>query len=215
MEEDTEWTDALRKHGILPPKPPSEQEIAYRVWDAAVDAQREQSKDPDYRLKDLDLEGLDELEDEEDERVLQAYRQRRIEEMLKEAALNKYGRVETISEPDFVKEVTEASNQVNVVVHLYKSYIEECKTLDAVLEQKARAYPMVKFVRIQSDQAIRNYPDRLVPTLLFYQQGDLKNQLVGGERKMISPQLSTCMKQVEMALSSFKVIPSNEDEEEQ
>lgn len=36
-----------------------------------------------------------------------------------------------------------------------------------------------KFVKIIGDQCIPNYPDRNLPTLLIYGDGDVKGQLVG------------------------------------
>ena len=47
-------------------------------------------------------------------------RKKRMEEMHKLAEKDKYGEVTQISKPDFVKEVTEASKECYVVVHLFK-----------------------------------------------------------------------------------------------
>ena len=47
-------------------------------------------------------------------------RQKRIAEMKAEASREKFGQVIQISKPDFIKEVTEASQEVWVVVHLFK-----------------------------------------------------------------------------------------------
>lgn len=41
-------------------------------------------------------------------------------EMQAQAAKEKYGQITEISKPDFVKQVTEASKECHVVVHLYK-----------------------------------------------------------------------------------------------
>lgn len=41
-------------------------------------------------------------------------------EMQQQAEKDKYGEVTQISKPDFVKEVTEASKECYVVVHLFK-----------------------------------------------------------------------------------------------
>lgn len=47
-------------------------------------------------------------------------RQKRMQEMQQAASKEKYGEVTQISKPDFVKEVTEASKECFVVVHLYQ-----------------------------------------------------------------------------------------------
>ena len=113
---DTEWNDALRKHGILPPKEPSEREKEYEQWDAAVEAERERNP-----LQDKSLDELDELEDEfDDDRVLQMYREKRMQEMREDMLRKRFGQVFDVSETDFVREVTEASKNSLVVVHLYK-----------------------------------------------------------------------------------------------
>lgn len=47
-------------------------------------------------------------------------RRKRMLEMQQQAEKDKYGEVTQISKPDFVKEVTEASKECYVVVHLFK-----------------------------------------------------------------------------------------------
>ena len=72
--EDTEWNDALRRHGILPQK---EGEV---TEDQLIDMVEEtvQRKTTGIKVvkayEDMTLDELEELEDEEDERVLLQYR---------------------------------------------------------------------------------------------------------------------------------------------
>lgn len=47
------------------------------------------------------------------------------------------------------------------------------------LAQLAKEFKATKFVKIVSDQCIPNYPDRNVPTLLVYGEGDIKANIVG------------------------------------
>ena len=65
---DTEWNDILRKHKIIPEKPPSPTPV---VEEALLDARRLLHEN---RLEGKDLDELDELEDEEDEAFLALYR---------------------------------------------------------------------------------------------------------------------------------------------
>lgn len=67
------------------------------------------------------LDELDELEDEEEERILAKYRQMRIEEMKSLQKKARYGSVIEITAVDYVKEVNQAGEGVWVVLHLYKS----------------------------------------------------------------------------------------------
>jgi hypothetical protein len=76
--EDTEWyplyirtnnrNDALRKHGILPEKPPDPNDEFEETLQRVV------KEAEDNRLENLNLNELDELEDDEDEDFLESYR---------------------------------------------------------------------------------------------------------------------------------------------
>ena len=54
-----------------------------------------------------------------------------------------------------------------------------CKLMGAHLATVAARNKSTKFVKIIGDQCIPNYPDRNLPTLLIYGDGDVKGQLVG------------------------------------
>jgi hypothetical protein len=60
--------DILRKHGIIPEKPPSPTPL---LEEAVAEAER---RAHERRLEDKDLDELDALEDEEDETFLEQYR---------------------------------------------------------------------------------------------------------------------------------------------
>ena len=94
--------DALRKHGILPPKP---------------EAPRTPSPPPSPTLDEL-LEGFtpselreraEDTRDEDEARAIEAYRRRRLEEMQRETLRARFGRVYPIGRDDYTREVTEAS----------------------------------------------------------------------------------------------------------
>ncbi|KAJ1975801.1 phosducin [Dimargaris xerosporica] len=171
--EDTEWNDILRAKGILPPKEGPTEDDLFEEWDQAVREANEK------HLSDKELSELDELEDEEDDRVLQQYREKRLREMQAMAARSQFGELRHISEPEYRKEVTEASNDVWVIVHLFRDSIPACKLMNSHLAQLAARYPTVKFLKIVSTDCIHNYPDRNLPTLLIYGKGDMQQQLVG------------------------------------
>ena len=71
--EDTEWNDALRRHGILPQK---ESEVAEDQLINMVEetVQKKTGMNVVKAYEDMTLDELEELEDEEDERVLLQYR---------------------------------------------------------------------------------------------------------------------------------------------
>jgi hypothetical protein len=128
--------DALRKHGILPEKPPDPNDEFEETLQRVV------KEAEDNRLENLNLNELDELEDEEDEDFLESYRsspipvlsycwrfvvvyradgrQKRMQEIREFNSAARYGTVEPLTKPDFVKQVTEQSDSVWVFVHLFK-----------------------------------------------------------------------------------------------
>ena len=60
--------DILRKHGVIPEKPPSPTPM---IQEALIEAKKQSHEN---RLENKNLEELDELEDEEDEEFLDSYR---------------------------------------------------------------------------------------------------------------------------------------------
>ncbi|EPX72504.1 phosducin family protein [Schizosaccharomyces octosporus yFS286] len=170
--EDTEWNDILRSKGILPEKEPDVDDV---LDDALVDAKELAHEN---RLEKKTLDELDELEDEEDDEFLQIYRNKRIEEWKQRMSKAKYGAVYPISKPEYTKEVTEDSKNVFVVVHMFQDSIPACKLLNGILERLAPMYPQIKFVKIAGKQAVENYPDIMMPTLLVYGHGDLQQQFL-------------------------------------
>jgi len=171
--EDTEWNDALRKHGILPEKPPDPNDEFEETLQRVV------KEAEDNRLENLNLNELDELEDDEDEDFLESYRQKRMQEIREFNSAARYGTVEPLTKPDFVKQVTEQSDSVWVFVHLFKDYLPQCKLLAAVLNDFAKKYPTLKILKIPGDQCIEGYPDRLMPTILVYGPKGFRSQVVG------------------------------------
>ena len=67
--EDTQWNDALRKHGILPEKEVSEEDVIDLVEQTV-----KQKTSVVKNYEDMTLDELDAMEDDEDERVLLQYR---------------------------------------------------------------------------------------------------------------------------------------------
>jgi hypothetical protein len=135
-------------------------------------------------------------EDEDDDRILQIYREQRIA-ALKEAQLkNRFGDVNEISKGDWIKEVTEESNSCWVVTHLFQDSFVECQLMDETIKVLAKKFPMVKFLRIRSTHAVENWPERNLPTLFIYHDGELQHQMmtlqaVGGTAMLPDGNLSS------------------------
>lgn len=172
---DTEWNDILRKHGVIPEKPPSPTPM---IEEAIVEARKIAHEN---RLEGKDLDELDELEDDEDDDFLEQYRQKRMAEL---GALQKksvHGSVYPLSKPEYQREVTEASNNGAVFVNLTSSSggnNVESRVLSDLWKQAAKEYGDIKFCEMRASQAIENYPEKNCPTILVYKNGDIVKQIV-------------------------------------
>lgn len=175
--DDTEWNDILRSKGIIPPKEKeiTEDEIVNIVEQTIQDKRNKDGK----TLDELDLDELDELEDDEDDSVILEYRNKRIAEMREMAAKARFGTVGEITAQDYVNEVNKAGQGVWVVLHLYKSGIPLCARLNMHLTAIARKFPATKFLKSISNTCIPNYPDKNLPTIFVYFEGDMKSQFIG------------------------------------
>jgi hypothetical protein len=180
---DTEWNDILRKHKIIPEKPPSPTPM---IQEALLQA-RELAHE--NRLEGKDLDELAELEDEEDEAFLDQYRQKRMNELTDLRTASVYNQVYQIQKPEWSVEVTEKSSKAWVLVLLTSSSGTnmESRLMIELWRELAKKFGDIKFCQIQGDLCIEGYPDRNCPTVLVYKDGDVKRQIVtlkelGGDR---------------------------------
>lgn len=177
--EDTEWNDILRAKGILPPKPKEAEITEDDLLALAEESIKKLVGNAEKSVEDMTLEELDELEDEESEKIAQQYRARRIAEMKAAAERSKFGDLVDITSKEYKQEVNEAGKGIWVVVFLYKAGIPVCTRLQQHLRLLCRKFPAVKFVQSVSTNCIPNYPDKNLPSLFVYFEGDLKHQFVG------------------------------------
>ncbi|OCT92448.1 phosducin-like protein 3 [Xenopus laevis] len=172
---DTEWNDILRRKGILPPKekPQDDEEEETEIL-------KQQSVVKTY--EDMTLEELEDNEDEfgeEDERAVELYRQQRMAQWQATQLKNKFGEVLEISGQDYVQEITKAGKDLWVILHLYKQGVPLCSLINKHLTALARKFKDVKFVKAISTTCIPNYPDKNLPTIFVYLDGDIRAQFIG------------------------------------
>jgi hypothetical protein len=125
----------------------------------------------------------------------------RLQQMKEAAAKNRFGEVEEITKDEWVRQVTDASQGCNVVVHLYENSLVECQLMDEALCNLAGRFKYIKFLRIKYNQAIENWPEKNLPTVFVYSKGSLKTQIVtlnsvGGKQMKPASEffiLSVCM----------------------
>ncbi|KGK40438.1 hypothetical protein JL09_g309 [Pichia kudriavzevii] len=139
--EDTEWNDILRSKGIIPEKEPDPTE---QLEEALADAIAKQHEN---RLEDLDIDELEALEDEEDEDFLAIYKQKRMAEMRQLASREKFGSIYPISKPEWQREVTEASKDATVFVHLSNESQLQSRLLSIILREAAQKFKEIKLSR--------------------------------------------------------------------
>ncbi|KAL9088336.1 MAG: hypothetical protein Q9165_006261 [Trypethelium subeluteriae] len=171
---DTEWNDILRKHGVIPEKPPSPTPM---IEEAIVEARRLAHEN---RLEGKDLDELDELEDDEDEEFLNTYRQKRLAELNTISAASIFNQVYPLQKPDYSRDVTEASDKAFVLVLLTSSQGTnvESQLLVEIWRELARRFGDIKFCQIRGDMCIEGYPEKNTPTILIYKDRDIKRQIV-------------------------------------
>ena len=171
---DNSRNEILRKHGVIPEKPPSPTPL---IEEAILEGRRLAHEN---RLEGKDLDELDELEDFEDETFLEKYRQQRVQELASLAKKAVHGTVYPISKPDYSREVTDASANGPVLVNLTSGLGTnvESRVLTELWRKAAAEYGDIKFCEIRGDMAIEGYPDRNCPTILIYHNGDIVKQVV-------------------------------------
>lgn len=116
--ESTEWDDILKAKGIIPEKS-AEEEAREHLKEIVQETV--ESYDP-HEAKDLEQldEDLEEA-DSDEERILESYRQKRLQELRADAMCVKYGPgVKFISSSDWKAEVTEAPVETSVIIHLVR-----------------------------------------------------------------------------------------------
>jgi len=194
LNEDTEFNEALRKHGILPPRdptPPSPPPPPLPTLEDTLDG--------------LTTEELRELgEDSHDdtaERFIAQFRAQRLAQERLEAQRRCFGSVIPIGRDDYTREVTEASKQdepgdeeargTGVVCFLYKDGIPRSDRAHAHVRLLATRHPHTKFVSIIGDKCIPNLPDSRVPMFIVYRKGEIVTQITawGSDRERMLEEL--------------------------
>lgn len=170
--EDTEWNDILRAHGIIPERPKSPTEELERLLEEQVQKQHEN------RLEHKTLDELDAFEDEEDEEFLEEYKKKRFEQLQKLQKKGKFGAVVPITKPEYEEEVTKASAECFVFVHMSLTLSMESRLLGSILSGLARTFPEIKFADIPANRCVENYPDSNCPTIMVYHQQNIVKQYI-------------------------------------
>lgn len=108
-------------------------------------------------------------------------RQKRLAELTTLQTTAIHNQVYPLQKVDYGREVTEASNQYFVLVHLSSpsgGANPESRILSEIWRQAAAKFGDIKFCEIRADMCIEGYPERNTPTVLVYKDGEIRRQLV-------------------------------------
>eukprot|EP01038_Epipyxis_sp_PR26KG_P016365 gene16365-22306_t len=175
----TEWEDILIKKGIT-----TKEDVLLGKGLNPEDFLEKPDVIEEIEYDKLELKNLKELDDLEDDdeysdsRILNEYRQRRLQELKEKSLKNRFGELVEIVKDDWIREVTESSKSCHVVVHLYENFSVGCQLIDEATTVLAAKFKYVKFLKIKSTQAVENWPEQNLPTLFIYENGALKAQMM-------------------------------------
>jgi len=97
------------------------------------------------------------------------------------------GKIKKVQDEEFEKMVV--GSQKPAVVDFWAVWCEPCKKLDRVLEEMAEEYgEVVSFYKVdvnESQQTISRYAVRSIPTLLFFNEGEIVDQAIGSVSKEV------------------------------
>jgi len=180
--EDTEWNDILRAKGILPARP--------KTPEIEDPEPAENIKDYGDTIDDLDAL-LDDEMDEEEEALMIKMREDRMKELKAKMSKDKFGVVKEITAQAWTQEVNQAGEGIWVVVHLYDKGVMLSNILNKHFVEIANKFKYVKFVRGVASQCVPNYPNKNLPTVFVYKNGQLVVQWIGGGNFGRDPSVET------------------------
>ena len=100
--------------------------------------------------------------------MLTKLRRKRLAEMKAQARDAKFGKPIKIEPTQFVKEVQAASIRDTVVMLIYCSRVRTSELMIGYLTTLANRHKNVKFVFLETSEAIENFPAEDAPTVLTY-----------------------------------------------
>ncbi|CAD8177919.1 unnamed protein product [Paramecium pentaurelia] len=161
------------------------------------------------------IQKLDEKQDSdddffEDDEFTKQYKNQRLQQMMEQAQKKLYGEVYEISRDEYVKQVTEASKDRFVVLSLYQDYIIESLKLNEVLQELAKQYKEIKFVKMVATKCIENFPDDQCPCFIIYKDTKAVSNI-----PFIHKLRKITFASIEDLLISQGVIPKPVEEDEQ
>lgn len=123
---------------------------------------RQQSNDDDI---DSDVD--------DDDDFIARYRQQRLQQLQQQRALPEFGGVEDVNPIQYSKAVDDTDPRVVLVVHVYETYIPNCRTLAPILETLSRELPNVRFLSLKASSFSSQLDPVALPSVLVHKGGAL------------------------------------------
>ena len=170
----TEWDDLQRKFGNLP-----EREAPWRPEAFVPRRERDEvvSQEARWAEKERAEDDDEDVESEEDDAFLNAYRKQRMVEMRQKRVLA----AEVVRKVDWREKITERSRSQRVIVHLRDQ--DRGNEIDRAMSEAVDAlvgrYPDVGFVHCEAKETVPNFPARNLPAILVYCDGKVETTLAG------------------------------------
>lgn len=76
-------------------------------------------------------------------------------------------------------QVNKAGDEIWVVLHLYAKGVPFCSLLNQYFTEFAAKFPTVKFLRSIAQTCIPNFPEKNLPAIFIYHNGQIKKQFLG------------------------------------
>lgn len=86
---------------------------------------------------------------------------------------------EILSLSSFIFEVNKAGEEIWVILHLYAKGVPFCSLLNQYFTELAMKFPTVKFLRSIAQTCIPNFPEKNLPAIFIYNNGQMKKQFLG------------------------------------
>lgn len=138
-------------------------------------------------------------ESDSDDEFFKEYKRKKLEKHRQETTLTKdhldkdptkFGWVRPINKAEYVREVNEAGEGVDVILHLYKDCVDKCVLINRVMQKLAKQHVEIKFLKTISDKCVPDFPDSQLPYILYYRDGKRRRGIQKIEMKALLPKVT-------------------------
>jgi hypothetical protein len=120
------------------------------------------------------LEDRSDADDDDDDDFIARYRQQRIRELQQHSESKQYaGGVQDVDPAGYSKAVDETDPRVLLVVHVYETYIPDCRTLANILESISRREGQMRFLSLKASSFSQTLEPAALPAVLIHKGGAL------------------------------------------